>query len=122
MLLASFCRLPGARIARSIQLRPVDRELLHLTAIDVAAQRGGGGVHERRVAGDGHRFLNLRRRHLELQRGRLSDEQLDSPDERGETGQFQSDLIAPGIARAAGTPRARRSHRETCCPRIHAAP
>ena len=63
------------------QLHPVaalQRQLLHLTPVDVSADLRRCSVDERRFAGDGHRFVDLRKLQREGDRRVLTDEELDA--------------------------------------------
>ena len=93
--------LPAAR-REDREIHPVaavDRQLLHLPPVDVAAEGRAHGVDERRVADDGHRFLQRGRRHLQSDNRRLSDEDLDTPAERREALQLRRDAVLPDAHR-----------------------
>jgi len=55
------------------------RQFLDLTRVDVAPQIRRHRVDERRFSGDRHRFRDTRKRHLQVDGGRLSDQQLHTP-------------------------------------------
>ena len=74
----AFWRLPGASSDEVDEVAAVERQVLHLPRIDVAADGGAGAIDQRRGAGDGHRLLERRRRHLEVDDRLLSDQQLDA--------------------------------------------
>ena len=56
----------------------VDRQLLRLPRVDVAAHARRCDVEERRVAGHRDRLLHVRRRQLEIDQDLLPHEQLDA--------------------------------------------
>ena len=96
------------------QLHPVaalQRQLLHLAAIDVAGDLRRADVDQRRLAGDRQRLRQRRHLHRERQRPVLADQQLDFRNQHGrKSGQLGLHLVAAGGETAqAGTRRARRT-------------
>ncbi len=82
------------------QLHPVaalQRQLLHLAAVDVAGDLRRADVDEWRLAGDGERLGKRRHLHGERHRAVLTDQQLHvGHDHRGEAGEFRLHLVAAG--------------------------
>ena len=71
-----------------------NRQLLHLLRIDVAAERRRRDVQQRRFSRHGHRLLHGRRRHLQVDRGGLADEQLHAGARHGgEAVQLRGDPV-----------------------------
>jgi len=78
------------------------RQLLHLHLIDVAADRGGGHVDERRLSGHGDRLLKGRDCHLHVDGGGLADEQgHPRPVHRAEARQFRGQPVSANARRNA---------------------
>jgi hypothetical protein len=82
-------------MASAIQLRPLDRQLLHLLGIDIAAETRTGDVKKRSLRADRNGFLERRDRHLQVDRHGLADEQLHAgPRNRRKALQFRGQLVS----------------------------